>query len=132
MKKRKKSKFDIGQLKRRSKSLAKLADKFRKELIENQTEAEKQFKKYLKLLRIRYEFQKIVYAGESFYIVDFYIPKSKIAVEIDGKYHQDRIEDDKERTYQLILAGINGVVRFDNKEVYDEERCIVKIKNLVL
>jgi len=130
--KKKKDRFDISQVKRRSKSLILLAKKFRKELVDNQTIAEKQFKKYLKLLGLKFEFQKIIYAGESFYIVDFYLPRSKIAIEIDGGYHKDRIDLDNERTYQLILSGINGVVRFNNKEVFEEDRCIKKIKDLIL
>ncbi len=52
------------------------------------------------------------------YILDFYCPRYRIAIELDGKYHEDKevILDDAARTKFLESHNI-VVVRFKNKEV---------------
>ncbi|UPT66621.1 MAG: endonuclease domain-containing protein [Sphingobacteriales bacterium JAD_PAG50586_3] len=56
----------------------------------------------------------------SLYIADFYCHESKLAIELDGGYHntKDRIELDKLRTEVLNDFGIT-VLRFTNIEVLD-------------
>ena len=63
---------------------------------------------------IRFQRQKAI--GE--YIVDFYCPTLKIAIEIDGiqHYSQEGIEKDKIRTKYLNSIGIQ-VVRITNKQI---------------
>jgi len=53
-----------------------------------------------------------------FYIVDFYCHELKIAVEIDGGYHENpyQIELDEFRTETLVLLGLN-IIRFKNEDV---------------
>ena len=54
------------------------------------------------------------------FIVDFYCPKFKLAIELDGAYHfteENRIYDDN-RTKHLNSLGIK-VIRFENYEVFD-------------
>jgi very-short-patch-repair endonuclease len=129
--KKHKSKFELDQLRRKSKTLVLIAEKFRKELIKNQTHAERKFKEYLRLLRIKYEFQKIIYAGRSFYLVDIYLPKYKCVIEIDGGCHRDQVVEDRIREANLILAGIRRIERFSNSEVFNDFVCIDKIKKIV-
>lgn len=95
-----------------------VADKYRKDLIKKQTNSEKVFKAKLKSLGIKYEFQKIVFDGDKFYIVDFYIPKLKLVIEIDGGYHttKDQIYKDKVRISRLSILGYKRVSRFTNEE----------------
>ena len=53
------------------------------------------------------------------YIVDFYCPKIKLVIEIDGGYHlkPDVQEYDKERQKDIEYLGIK-FLRFTNEEVY--------------
>jgi 5-methyltetrahydrofolate--homocysteine methyltransferase/ATP-dependent helicase HrpA len=66
----------------------------------------------------------------SLYIADFYCHESKLALEIDGGYHntKDMIELDKLRTEVLNDFGIT-VLRFTNIEVLDNlEQVLITIK----
>lgn len=61
-----------------------------------------------------YNFKRQHSAGN--YIVDFYCPLKKLAIEIDGSQHLDNKEHDKERTEYLESLGIK-VIRFWNDEI---------------
>ena len=50
------------------------------------------------------------------FIVDFYCPAYKLAIEIDGDIHLERVEYDAARTEQLEDYGYR-VIRFNNDEV---------------
>lgn len=50
------------------------------------------------------------------YIVDFYCPKKKLVVELDGWQHEQQIKYDDERTAYFERLGIR-VLRFWNGEV---------------
>jgi very-short-patch-repair endonuclease len=50
------------------------------------------------------------------FIVDFYCPADRLAIEIDGDIHLDRIEYDTARTDRLEDYGYR-VIRFKNDEV---------------
>ena len=54
-----------------------------------------------------------------YYVLDFYSPKIKLAIEIDGDSHLDEeaIEYDKNRQEFIESVGIK-VIRFRNEEVY--------------
>jgi very-short-patch-repair endonuclease len=51
------------------------------------------------------------------YILDFYCPKQRLCIEVDGTSHQGREEYDSERTLFLESAGIK-VLRFENLAVH--------------
>jgi very-short-patch-repair endonuclease len=55
-----------------------------------------------------------------FYILDFYCPSERLAIELDGDSHftDDAIEYDRERTAYLNALNIK-VVRFLNTDVYE-------------
>lgn len=130
------TKFDKFQLIIRSTrpmTLAEKAIEYRQNLIQNETPAETQFKKYLNKLKIKYEFQKIVFAGRSFYIVDFFIPKHTCVIELDGSQHytDEGKKDDSKRTKQLKKVGVIEVYRFTNEEVFEEIECVNRIKKLL-
>ena len=65
-------------------------------------------------------------------MVDFYCPKAKLIIEVDGGYHSDRIEYDKERQQIIEQLGLR-FLRFSDKEVYYQiDEVIITIeKNLV-
>jgi len=52
------------------------------------------------------------------FIVDFYCPKAKLAIEMDGAVHDEQGEYDQEREKILQELGY-GVLRFTNAEVED-------------
>lgn len=62
------------------------------------------------------------------YILDFYAPSIRLAIEIDGIYHNEvpQKEYDKMRESDLSAAGIK-VIRFTNEEVYSDLAHILSI-----
>lgn len=65
------------------------------------------------------------------YILDFYCPSEKLAVELDGEVHfSDAARDyDRERRFYLENYGIR-ILRFENKLVFDDlEWLLGVIKN---
>ncbi len=64
-------------------------------------------------------------------IVDFYCPEERLAVELDGKEHDDPlgVANDEVRE-ELLRKNAVRVVRFENKEVFvDVERVLEEIKS---
>ena len=61
------------------------------------------------------------------YVVDFYSPENKLAVEIDGSSHdrEDAIEYDKARQEEIEALGIR-VVRFTNHDVLSNLDTVIK------
>lgn len=57
------------------------------------------------------------------YFLDLYIRQMKIAIEVDGGYHNsiEQIEKDKERDENLKKKGIN-TLRISNNDVFIEEK----------
>lgn len=62
------------------------------------------------------------------YILDFYCPELKLAIELDGESHAMREEYDERRTdYLFRMAGIM-VLRFENRVVFENlEQIIAEI-----
>ena len=97
-------------------------------------EENKLWYEFLRTYPIRINRQRIV--GN--YILDFYCPKARIAVEIDGSQHFEKKSEkyDEDRTHYLEGLGIH-VLRFANNEINESfyEVCTVidqEIKNRVL
>ena len=68
-----------------------------------------------------------------FYIVDFYCPKLKLAIEVDGSIHikEDRIIHDIIRSDELSDYGVK-ILRFSNEEVLsDVKKVIEEIKEWI-
>jgi very-short-patch-repair endonuclease len=72
------------------------------------------------------------------YIVDFYCPEIRLAIEVDGDTHltKDEMVYDKERQNEIEKLGIE-FLRFVNGEIYNDidsvmERIKTKIKDLIL
>ena len=65
------------------------------------------------------------------FILDFYCHQFKLAIELDGKYHEDKMqkEYDEQRTAIIMREGLREV-RFTNEEIYNsQERVIEQIKS---
>ena len=86
-----------------------------KSLRKNMTKEERHlWYDYLRNYDIRFLRQKII--GN--YILDFYCPEAKIAIELDGSQHYEPtgLEKDTQRTMFLAQYGIT-VIRIPNNEV---------------
>jgi len=61
------------------------------------------------------------------YVVDFYCPKLRLVVEIDGisHSHPEEIEYDRVRQSDIEILGIE-FLRFKNEEVYNKLRWVIK------
>ena len=62
------------------------------------------------------------------YIVDFYAPKVKLVIEVDGSQHleEDHIERDKRRDAALIVQGLE-ILRVNNLEVLQELDAVMEV-----
>jgi very-short-patch-repair endonuclease len=71
-------------------------------------------------------------AGIGPYIVDFYCPRQKLAIELDGKHHleEETKEKDTARDQYLFDQGVR-VLRFQNSELDDLAVVITKIKSVL-
>jgi very-short-patch-repair endonuclease len=100
----------------------------RKKLRNNSTQAEIFLWNYLKHSKLeRRKFRRQHSIGN--YIVDFYCPKEKLIIELDGEVHfnNEAIEYDKRRTTFLETKGFK-VIRFENQEVmYNIDLVLEKI-----
>ncbi|OHB30803.1 MAG: hypothetical protein A2X79_07105 [Desulfuromonadaceae bacterium GWB2_53_15] len=106
----------------------------RKELRNNSTSAERMLWSILQHSNLGgYKFRRQHSVGS--YILDFYCPSEKLAVELDGDSHftDEAIEYDRERTAYLNALNIK-VIRFLNTDVYNNlnvvcEQILEKIKS---
>ena len=57
------------------------------------------------------------------YIVDFYCSSARLAIEVDGGVHEDRLKYDELRDEVLARNGVH-VVRISNEAMYDVEPAI--------
>jgi very-short-patch-repair endonuclease len=58
------------------------------------------------------------------YILDFWISSWRVAIEVDGGYHSERVEEDRLRDERLRSIGIR-VIRFTNERVLYETDAVV-------
>jgi very-short-patch-repair endonuclease len=97
----------------------KILEENRKRLRRNLTPAEAFLWKHLQRSQLAgRKFRRQHSVG--YYILDFYCPAEKLAVELDGAHHftPEGMAYDEERTGYINSVGIR-VVRFENKEVFD-------------
>jgi very-short-patch-repair endonuclease len=104
---------------------ANLKDKAR-QLRENLTDSEKALWSRLRnkqLLGIQFYRQKPI--GE--HIVDFFAPRGKLVVEVDGSQHTlgDHVQKDRFRDGYLASLGLK-VLRFNSREVLKESDAVVE------
>ena len=106
---------------------------------EKPTEGEILFKNFCDRYNITYAYQKPAIVGYKGFIIDFEIvtkgntklkgfntSKRKIAVEIDGEYHNTEEQKEKDSARSKTLNGaMYKVIRFTNDEVKDD-LCIIR------
>ena len=129
--------------KKMANQLINLSKQAKRKLVNKATHAENKFRKYLSDLNINYEFQKIIYLKDKennvtdFYIADFYVAYYNMIIELDGDYHdnEDQIEKDIERDEMLNSMGykilrINNLAVYNNKALYDIIKRFIKDNDL--
>lgn len=84
----------------------------------NATYAERLLKTFL-TGKIDFEFQKIIYTdNKHFFIADFYIPSKNLIIELDGEYHDDAKQQEKDIWRTKILKSLGyKVIRFKNEQI---------------
>ena len=106
----------------REESKENTAEHYKHILEVNATYAEKLLKTFL-TEKIDFEFQKIIYTdNKHFFIADFYIPSKNLIIELDGEYHNDAKQQDKDiwRTKLLNSLGYK-VIRFKNSQIIESK-----------
>ena len=89
--------------------------KYRRKLRNNATPPEVIFWGIVRNKQMGVKFRRQYSVG--YYILDFYCPSLKLNVEIDGVYHEGRVEEDFKRDVFLNECGIK-VIRFSAYEVF--------------
>ncbi len=95
----------------------------RKELRNNQTEAENLLWEKLRRNQLGYKFKRQHSIGR--FILDFYCPEKKLAIELDGAQHLENKQYDKEREAYLSEFGIK-TLRFWNSEVTKDLNSVIQ------
>jgi len=97
----------------------------------NMTEPEKKLWDYLKTKPMGFKFRR--QHPISGYALDFYCHKIRVSIEIDGGYHlqKEQREKDLERTDYLKGLGISEI-RFTNEQVLNHYDDVIKSINTLL
>ncbi len=98
----------------------------RRELRKSSTKAEQILWEYLRRKNFNFKFKRQNSIGP--YIIDFYAPSIKLAIELDGNDHKENKDYDKNRTNYLKDKGIK-VLRFWNSEIENDiDKVLEKIR----
>jgi very-short-patch-repair endonuclease/DNA-binding XRE family transcriptional regulator len=100
------------------------------------TKAERELIKLFKKLEINYCHTYYIKRKETksngrvqiprYYIADFYLPDYNLIIECDGEYwHRDK-KKDLERTEKILQLGYKDVIRFSNKDIFNNKRNILE------
>ena len=102
--------------------------KFAEQLRGNMTGEEKRLWKFLRLKPKEFKFRRQHPLGQ--YILDFYCHRAKLAIEVDGKYHElpKQKAQDERRTNEINQQGIN-LIRFTNEEVNYQFEKVINVIN---
>lgn len=110
-----------------------LIKKLRQDLRKKQTESEARLWHYLRGRKLDgYKFYRQYSIGN--YVADFYCPKKRIAIELDGSVHNNKLTriNDKVRTATFESVNVM-VIRFWNAQVLnDTERVVKQLHHLLL
>ena len=89
---------------------------YARELRKPATKEERRLWKFLRELPVKVLRQRPI----AHYIVDFYIPKNKVVIELDGGQHYTDVGKLNDSTRTNILAELElTVLRYSNKDIWD-------------
>jgi very-short-patch-repair endonuclease len=97
-------------------------------LRDSMTEQEVKIWEFLKLKPMGYKLRRQDPLAE--YVLDFYCHRLRLSLEIDGAYHnqQEQKEKDDERTKYLKNMGVSEI-RFTNEQVLNDCETVIEIIN---
>lgn len=102
----------------------------RRVLRSNMTDSERMLWNKLKGDKLGYRFRRQFSVG--YYILDFYCPRKKLAIELDGAVHTNQKEYDKIRDKFIHEFGIT-VLHFQNEDIRININGVIRqIKNSLL
>ena len=116
------------ELKAKNLELKEVANRFKADLTTRCTHAEEVFKRYLEDNNIDYQFQRVVKVRKKgkvikFYIVDFFIPKYNLIIELDGEYHNTIQQFHRDKSKDLAIRKLKyWVLRLENHIVYNKHK----------
>lgn len=62
------------------------------------------------------------------YVVDFYAPKAKLVIEIDGSQHKEKTQMDKDSRRDQHIAAVGlKVLRFNSREVLKNTDAVLEV-----
>ena len=62
------------------------------------------------------------------YIVDFFAPKTKLVIEVDGSQHREGVHAIKDKRRDTYLASLGlRVLRFNSRQVLQETDAVVEV-----
>lgn len=98
----------------------------RKALRNNATDAEQRLWQFLKSKQVGAKFRR-QYSVDA-YVLDFFAPRSKLAIEVDGDSHftADAMQYDSGRTAYFEQFGIE-VLRFTNLEIFENIEGVLEV-----
>ena len=104
----------------------------RRELRQNMTEAEKLLwqrirNKQLCGIKVKRQY------GIGSYVIDFYVPKVYLAIEVDGKIHLKKEQRQRDLNKDAFLRDNRiQIIRFKNEEIFDDiDRVIDKLESII-
>ncbi len=110
----------------------KMLKEFAKKNKQFQTDAESLIWRYIRNNQLGVKFNRQYIIGD--YIVDFVCLEKKLIIEIDGGYHSEyeQIQKDDQRTDKLESMGFN-VIRYTNEQLFaDIEGVLHKIREQLI
>ena len=88
-------------------------------------------KLYSKKFYRQYPIFHDVTGKETFFVADLFCHTDKLIIELDGRYHQYRLKEDKDRTTILNNLGLK-VIRFTNDEILNNLEGVLNTLQKVL
>ena len=99
---------------------------YSRQLRENMTDAERHLWAKIRMKQLKgYQFYRQKPVGD--YIVDFFCPRAKLVIEVDGSQHfsDEMTEYDRVRNEYLLSLGLR-VLRFTNTDVLKHVESVVE------
>ncbi|MBT3413449.1 MAG: DUF559 domain-containing protein [Candidatus Jacksonbacteria bacterium] len=97
----------------------------RQQLRTNSTKSEKLLWSKIRSKKLGYKFRRQYGIGN--YIVDFFCPKLKLAVEIDGITHEDPAQHQRDENKDNYLKSCNiHVIRFSSSDIFNNLDAIIE------
>lgn len=111
----------------------KLCDKYRKQNRKKPTVAEKAFFQFIKGYKVKVVQQYPIFTRHGFILIDFVIPKYRVAVEIDGSSHQGGKTKKSYEAWRERIIAKHGLAlfRFKNEDILVSKGSLINIfKNI--